>query len=443
VAGQARWTFAFWKPSQGSRRTSFVVTGAVLPAPEERILDGNVAFTADYLSRVLGTVEPGTGIALIHSHLGPGWQGMSEDDIVAERDRLAGAVFGRTALPLLGMTWGTDGTWSARTWGRARSFTYERVDIPTVRVAGTERLALSFHPILRPEPPPVPAQVATVSVWGSRAQDDIARARVGIVGLGSVGSIVSEALSRVGFTDLFLIDHDHIETRNLDRTLHATASDAADGMAKVDVAKRASVLSHTAPTQRIDARRTSLLTKDGIRAALDCDAIVCCVDRPWPRWLLNSIAYGHLIPVVDGGIQARTTSDGRPLHIDWRIHTVGPGRRCMVCLGALLRSDVGLDRDGLLDDPDYIAGLSPQDRERFNRRNVFPFSLAVAAHEVLHLAGMIGGSARVSGIGPQHYRAYPGEMSATATSGCDADCEFRNLGQAVPQLDDQFDGPPA
>src|SRR5688572_11136972 len=110
----------------------------------------------------------------------------------------------------------------------------------------------------------------------------------------------------------------------------------------------------------------------------------------------------------------------------------------MVCLGALLRSDVGLDRDGLLDDPDYIAGLSQDDRERFNRRNVFPFSLAVAAHEILHLTGMIAGSRRVSGVGPQHYQAYPGEMSATATATCDAGCEVQALTATAPSLEDQF-----
>src|SRR3712207_8224358 len=44
--------------------------------------------STDYLSRVLATVPDGCGIALLHSHLGPGWQDMSRDDDVAERDRL-------------------------------------------------------------------------------------------------------------------------------------------------------------------------------------------------------------------------------------------------------------------------------------------------------------------------------------------------------------------
>src|SRR5690242_7218417 len=198
VGRQEDLTFAIWRPGAGTRRFTAVLHELLLPGDDERILDGNVAFTADYLSRVLATVPDGCGIALLHSHLGPGWQDMSRDDDVAERDRLASAVAGRTGLPLVGLTWGTDGTWSARMWGRSAPFTYERHDVAVVRVAGRERLRLSFHPGLRPPPEPRPAQEATISVWGQAAQADLARARIGIVGLGSVGSVVAEALARIG-----------------------------------------------------------------------------------------------------------------------------------------------------------------------------------------------------------------------------------------------------
>jgi len=432
-------TFATWRPSHGRRRMTFVLSEVLLPNVDERILEGNVSFTVDYLSRALASLAPGTGLALIHSHLGPGWQGMSSDDIVAERDRLAGAVSGKSELPLLGMTWGTDGTWSARAWGRAAPFRYERVEIPVVRVVADDRLSLSLHPVMRPEPDELPAQVATLSVWGAAAQADISRARVGIVGLGSVGSIVAEGLARVGFSDLVLIDHDQIELRNLDRTLHSTRADVNAGTHKVAVAARGIEASHTAANLDAVELPESLLTRAGIEAALDCDALMCCVDRPWPRWILNAIAYAHLIPVVDGGIFARTTPTGRPLHIDWRIHTVGPGRACMVCIGALLRSDVGLDRDGLLDNADYIAGLTDEERDRYNRRNVFPFSLAVAGHQILHLAGMIAASTRVSGIGPQHYQAYPGKMTVEPTQRCDEGCDIAALTASAQSLAEQFD----
>ena len=425
--GQEDLTFAFWRPSAGSTRLTAVLAELAIPGEDERILHGNVAFTAEYLARVLASVPEGCGVALLHSHPGPGWQDMSSDDDTAERDRLASAATGRTGLPLVGLTWGNDGTWSARFWGRAAPFTYERIDAASVRVVGATKLALSFHPDLQPRPAERPSQQATISVWGSRAQADLARARVGIVGLGSVGSIVAEAVSRLGVSDIVLIDHDRVEERNLDRTLHASEQHARRSVHKVTVAKRAMARSHTAADITVRALPVSLLKPKAIAAALDCDVLISCVDRPWPRWILNTIAYAHLIPVIDGGILARVTPDGRPLHIDWRIHTIGPGRACLLCLGALLRSDAALDKDGLLDDLDYLRGLSAEDRERYNRRNVFPFSLSVAAHEALHLAGMIAGSQRVAGIGPQHYAAFPGEMTVTPTTQCEPDCEIAAL----------------
>jgi hypothetical protein len=427
-------TFAIWRPSQGSRRYTAVLGELLLPSPQERILSGNAAFTGEYFSRVLAAVPDGAGIALLHSHVGPGWQDMSIDDIVAEQDRLASAVAGRTSLPLLGLTWGTDGAWSARFWGRCAPFKYERLDVAAVRVVGPERLALTFHPRLKPAPPASAAQAATVSVWGEHAQANLARVRVGVVGLGSVGSIVAEALSRMGVSDIVFIDHDIIKERNRDRTLHVVAEDARASMLKVAVAKRSALTSHTASDFKVQALPVSLLIPEGIAAALDCDVIICCVDRPLPRGILNAMAYAHLVPIIDGGIAARVTPNGLPLHIDWRIHTIGPGRACMYCLGALLRSDVSLDRDGKLDDPDYIQGLSPEDRERYNRRNVFPFSLAVAAHEALHLAGLISGSTRIGGIGPQHYSAYPGEMTVSKTATCDPDCEVAAVTAVAVEL---------
>ena len=141
-------TFATWRPSTGRRRTTAVLSRLLLPHEDERILQGNVAFTADYAQRALGELRPGEGLALVHCHFGPGWQDMSDDDVVAERDRLAGAAFGRTGLPVVGLTSGTDGSWSARRWLRVGPRRYERDDATTVRVVGP-RLRLTFHPKLR------------------------------------------------------------------------------------------------------------------------------------------------------------------------------------------------------------------------------------------------------------------------------------------------------
>ena len=415
--------FAYWKPSVGARRFTAVIGKLILPEAGDRVLQGHVAFCPQYLHRVLGDVPDECGVAFLHGHPGPGWQGMSHDDIVAERDRLAGAAAGRTGMPLVGLTRGTDGAWSGRLWLRRAPHSYQRRWARSVRVVGSRFGITYIHS--EPAVSTVESQVATVSVWGEAAQERLVRASVGIVGLGSVGSLVAEALSRVGLSNLTYIDFDTIETRNLDRTSGATKDDV--GLPKVRVAASSTTRSSTA--QEISLREVpySVLTREGVSAALDCDVLVCCVDRPGPRYLLNTLAYSHLIPVIDGGILAAVKPDGTPQHVTWRVHTVGPEHACMVCLGQLRRSDVALDRAGKLDDPDYIAGLSEEDKVAISRRNAFPFSMSVAAHEVLQLIGLVTGVVRIGGLGPQRYDCYPGRMKVQPDAVCNANCEFADL----------------
>jgi ThiF family len=423
-------TFAYWRPSSGTKQLTAILGELILPEDSDRVLQGNVAFKPGYLQRVLAARPDGAGVAFIHSHLSPGWQGMSHDDVIAECDRLSGAVWGQSGLPVLGMTLGTDGSWSARLWLRIAPRTFERLWAHSVRVVG-RAMRVTYHPT---DVAPIPgAQLqATVSVWGEAAQADLARARVGIVGLGSVGSVVGEALARTGFSRLTLIDFDTLEERNLDRTAGATSS--AVGSPKVEVAERNIRRVATAPSLDLRVIGTSLLEPNALRAALDCDVLISCVDRPWPRFVLNAIAYAHLIPVVDGGIAARVKLGGTPLHVDWRIHTIGPENVCLVCQDALRMSDVALDREGKLDDPDYIKNLTPADRARFSRRNIYAFSLSVAAHEVLQLIGLLTGMNRVGGTGPQAYHAYPGTMTVSSAA-CARDCPFAALtGTAADQM---------
>ena len=422
--------FAYWRPSVGAHRFTAVISKLILPEDRDRVLQGNVAFFPQYLHRVLAAVPDGCGVAFLHGHPVPGWQRMSRDDIVAERDRLAGAVAGRTGMPLVGLTRGTDGAWSGRMWLRRAPRSYERRLARSVRVVGS-RFGITYNPS-EPAVSTVDTQAATVSVWGAAAQERLVRASVGIVGLGSVGSLVAEALSRMGLQNLTYIDFDDIETRNLDRTSGATKDDV--GRPKVLVAASATLRSATAQNVLLRTVPHSVLTREGVAAALDCDVLVCCVDRPWPRYLLNTLAYSHLIPVIDGGILATVKDDGTPQHVTWRIHTVGPERACMVCLDNLRLSDVALDRDGKLDDQGYIAGLSEGDRGASSRRNVFPFSMSVAAHEVLQLIGLVTGFCRIGGRGPQRYDCYPGAMGVQADAVCDPQCEFVALTATATDL---------
>jgi molybdopterin/thiamine biosynthesis adenylyltransferase len=339
-----------------------------------------VSFNLQYLERACA--EAGCGLAFLHSHPGPGWQGMSRDDVRAEL-RMAGAVVALTDLPLLGMTVGSDGTWSARMWERSARKEYQRRWCHSVRVVG-ETLGVSFTDALVPPPTWRQEFKRTVTVWGEEAHGTLARLRVGIVGLGSVGSVVAEALARMGIERFALIDFDEVQRHNLDRLLGASRRDL--GKRKVDVAARQILRAATAEKVNILRVPHAVTEEAGYRAALDCDVIFSCVDRPWPRQVLNHLAYAHLIPVIDGGIQVRFRR-GRFTGADWQVQTVGPGRRCLECLQAFYPGDVATEREGKLDDSSYLAGL-PADHRFKRNESVFPFSANLATLEVMHLVAL-------------------------------------------------------
>jgi molybdopterin-synthase adenylyltransferase len=287
---------------------------------------------------------------------------------------------------------------------------------------------LTFHPRQKPVPTPVDRLKRTMGVWGHRGQAQIARLRVGIVGLGSVGSIVCELLARMGIESLTLIDFDRVEELNLDRLLNATADDI--GTLKIDVARRAAERNHTASSIKINCIEASIAESDGYNAALDCDVLFSCVDRHWPRRILNHISYGHLIPVIDGGILVRLRKD-RLIGADWHVRTVGPERRCLECCGAFDPSVVSLEREGLLDDPSYIRQLDPSDT-LLRHENVIPFSTSVAGLEVLQLVALLLGP--IHDLGDQNYHFVSGTLDRTEDDGCAENCPYKTMASTADRI---------
>lgn len=416
--GQEDLCFALWRPSTGTARTTAIISDPVLPLEGERHVHGNASFEPHYLDRALAlALAHRAGLALLHSHPGPGWQGMSADDISTESSRAA-STLAATGHPLVGLTIGSDGALSARFWERAAPRQYERHWCENVRVVGRKML-VSLDDAQRPPPRPLPTQVRTVSAWGDDTQAIITRLRVGIVGAGSVGSLVAEALARTGVQHIRLIDFDSIEEHNLDRLLHAHQTDI--GKAKVGVLGHALHESATATDPVIEALELSVCEAGGFRAALDCDVLFSCVDRPWPRKVLNIAAYAHLIPVIDGGIRIAAPA-GVLKRADWKALTAVPGRICLECSGQFDPADVTLERDGALDDPRYIETL-PEDHRLRRRENVFAFSASLASLEVMQLFAMVVAPHSISNPGVQTHHFVTGTLDQEWPQ-CYPDCIY-------------------
>lgn len=420
--------FALYNTISGKTRFSGVIKKVVYPLDGERNLHGNVSFNSDYFDRVCTeALKEQCGICLMHSHPGYGWQDMSRDDVSAEL-MLAPRVKATTGLPFLGMTIGQDGLWSARFWLKTRPKTYKRTWCDTVRIAG-KGLRVQYcdkqmlAPMLKEE------FVRTLSAWGIAKQSIISRLRLGIVGLGSVGSIIAEGLLKTGVHNITLIDFDKVEIKNLDRLQGVGRQHI--GKFKVDVIRQRLLKQKLLKKPRVAAIPYSIIEEEGLLHAIDCDILFCCVDRPWPRFVLNSIAYANLIPVVDGGIEASINKKKTNLdQARWKTHVVGPGRICLNCLGQYNSADVSLEKSGLLEDPTYISNL-PQDHFINHGENVFAFSMGVASMEMQQFLSLIL-QPRGMYYGPKEFDFNTGNIDFKFKFDCKPNCQ-------TPQLEAEGD----
>lgn len=421
--GQEDLCFALWYPAQGAHRTTALITEVLLPEGDDRAVHGNASVHSSYLDRITQlALEKGAGIVFMHSHPYPGWQDMSRDDRNTEL-KLAPMAYATTGLPLVGLTLGNDGAWSARFWSRVAPKTYECQWCENVRVIGDKGLEITYNEKLLPPPSFREELKRTISAWGEPAQQKLARVRFGIVGIGSVGSIVAETLARMGVQHIKLIDFDSVERHNLDRLVHATTKDI--GKLKVHVVGNALERNATAVAPKIERLPLSVVEEEGFKEALDCDVLFSCVDRPWGRYVLNYLAYAYLIPVVDGGISIRTKNT-RMQHASWRMHSVYPGKKCLECVGQYDPNDVTLERQGQLDDPSYMATL-PDNHHLKRNENVFPFSAHLGSSLIAQMLHVVLSPAGIHDLGEQVYHFSDGSIETIRGETCYPDCYFSSV----------------
>lgn len=395
--GQEDVLIATYVLSTGNDRTTAVLRSVIYPGKGERLVHRNASFTSSYVLRAATEARDlGGGIVLLHSHPnGSGWQGLSamDHETESEYERVARAI---TKMALVGMTLGVrDASWSARFWFDRNEPTWAE----SVRSV-SPTFDVTWNDELRGVPLVTSSQQRTVSSWGERTQASMTRLRVLVVGCGSVGLDVAQRLAATGLATVGVMDYDAVETLNLDRMIGATKLDAKLGRSKTAVAARLMRSAATAEHFDVVEHEVSITDPVGAKAALDYDIIFSCVDSPWPRSVLNSVAYADLIPVIDGGIALDTFTDGRMRGGIWRAHTLVPGRPCMVCLGQLVVGEIALDKDGLLENPRYIAGTH---REAPSRQNVAILSASVSAALLAQFVSLVAHPGSCGSPAPLRY----------------------------------------
>lgn len=339
--------------STGRHRDTLIIRQPIEPQPGFLSYDRGavVTVTSRYWNAAIDLISDnpeGTGVAVLHTHPGPGDPSWSADDNKAD-DELARFFFGERILaqnaPLLSLV-GSLG----HIKGRELIYNAGRVitrPVERVRTIAPDRFELTITTEAQTVGQPSAYADRSIRVFGKEGQQLLANLHVAVVGNGGVGSLVAEHLARMGIGTMSLWDPDIVKGLNINRSgVYLFAHIKKN---------KAQILGNILPTFAL-VRDIQVYSSDQdvresteLSALLDADLIVMLVDDPRARHYINQLAYAHYIPVFDGGnaIKSSAENDGQAEHSTIeaggvRINQLVPGGPCLWCAGHLTPTKLSL-----------------------------------------------------------------------------------------------------
>ncbi len=162
---------------------------------------------------------------------------------------------------------------------------------------------------------------------GPDAQNIIARAKIGLVGLGGGGSHLNQQFAHLGFQRVVLCDAQRVDSTNLNRLIGATVADVRRKRFKTEIAGR--VFRGVQPSADLDDRPLRWEEKRDLLR--QCDLICGAIDGFAARRDLEAFCRTHFIPLVDVGMTV-LRPEGAPPEIRGQVILSMPGALCMKCL---------------------------------------------------------------------------------------------------------------
>jgi molybdopterin/thiamine biosynthesis adenylyltransferase len=164
---------------------------------------------------------------------------------------------------------------------------------------------------------------------------------IAVVGVGGLGSIIAEHLVHNGFHHLHLIDHDRVETTNLNRIVGAGVADAQHQRLKVEAVR--DHLLRINPEATIEAHACGIEHERLLPALATCDWIVLATDNHASRFCAQNIALRFGIPLLSAGVNI-SVSDGKITDMSGEVITArwGDGL-CLNCLGRIAPTKIAAE----------------------------------------------------------------------------------------------------
>ncbi len=309
----------FVRPADGVNRAGRrLVVQALEPVPDAAYAVRapiRASLTPEFMLDIVNRARAaGTGIALLHTH--PGLNALEGFSSIDDAGEMPLAAYFKGRLPTQTHVAGV--------------VTSQSLGLREVG-CGAMLDAVGVGSVVRryAESPDLQADARydrQVRAFGEAGQHRLRAARVAVVGAGGTGSFIAHQLAHLGVGQLLLIDHDTVDTSNLNRLAGATPADI--GRPKVVVASK--TVSAINPNARVEGVIGDVVDEDVAAKLLEVDFIFGCTDSMASRAVINQIAYQYLIPAIDMGV-AIHVRDGHIASVTGRVQMLSPGLGCLVC----------------------------------------------------------------------------------------------------------------
>jgi molybdopterin/thiamine biosynthesis adenylyltransferase len=249
-----------------------------------------------------------------------------------------------------------------------------RTDLAEVVIPANNLLRLRSRPAtasaLDPAHDPYERQIR---VFGDLGQQTFQAMKVAVVGLGGIGSLLTEYLARLGVGHLVLVDDDTVDESNLPRLIGATAADV--GHPKTALASR---LARQAQPAVTFTTLTERVEQPHVQSELrQCDWIFLAADGAAARHFTNAAVQQYLIPATQAGVKI-PVRDGTVGQIHAVSRPLFPGSNCLWCDGLINPTDLAIDMQAPTDRAaaHYVPGVPAA--------SVLPLNALAAAEAVSH-----------------------------------------------------------
>ncbi len=170
----------------------------------------------------------------------------------------------------------------------------------------------------------------SIRFFGHEGQQRLKATRVGVVGVGGLGTHVVQQLALLGVGGLVVVDPEELDDTNRNRYVGARHDDPVPGTLKVDIAER--LVAGIDPDMIVTKVPFSLNSRKALDTIEHVTHVFGCLDHDALRLVLTEVAAAYRLPYVDA---ASEILPGQRPEFGGRVCVAWSGTACLSCMNEL------------------------------------------------------------------------------------------------------------